>query len=123
MCKNICKLCDRLVITTAVTFTTPNLVLTIPQGSYDNNGKYCIVIAQSIPDTTPINAPIMVQIGTGTTLYPMNSCDCRQLTAQSVRTRTKYSTVVRTNTESGSFNLIGRICNLPSGITAIDGTQ
>ena len=65
-CKNVCKLCDKLVISTAVAFTNGNLVITIPACSYNNNEKYCIVIAQSIPTTTTIAAPVYIQIGTGT---------------------------------------------------------
>ena len=59
-CKNVCKLCDKLVISTAVAFTNGNLVITIPAGSYNNNEKYCIVIAQSIPTTTTIAAPVYI---------------------------------------------------------------
>ena len=51
-CKNVCKLCNRLVISQAVAFTGGNLVITLPAGSYNNGEKYCIVIAQSIPETT-----------------------------------------------------------------------
>ena len=91
-CKNVCKLCDKLVISTAVTFTNGNLVITIPAGSYNNNEKYCIVIAQSIPTTTTIGAPVYIQIGTGTELYPLTKRNCRQVTACGVRTRTKYCT-------------------------------
>ena len=43
-CKNVCKLCDKLIISTAVTFTAgTGLVITIPEGSYSDNCKYCIV--------------------------------------------------------------------------------
>ena len=39
-CKNVCTLCDKLVISTAVAFATGNLVITIPAGSHNNNEKY-----------------------------------------------------------------------------------
>ena len=65
-CKPVCKLCDKFVISQSVTFTGGNLVINLPAGSYNNNCKYCIVVAQSIPDTTTINAPVFVTIGTGT---------------------------------------------------------
>lgn len=70
-CKNVCKLCSHLVISQSVSFTGGNLVITLPAGSYSNGEKYCIVIAQSIPEATTITAPVMIQIGTGTTLYPL----------------------------------------------------
>ena len=68
-CKNVCKLCSHLVISQAVAFTGGNLVITLPAGNYNNGEKYCIVVAQSIPEATTISAPVVIQIGTGTTLY------------------------------------------------------
>ena len=67
-CKPVCRLCDRLVLSESVTFTGGNLIVNLPAGSYQNNKKYCVVIAQSIPDTTTINAPVYFTIGAGTTL-------------------------------------------------------
>ena len=65
-CKNVCKLCDKLIISTAVTFTAgTGLIITIPEGSYNDGEKYCIVIAQTIPAETTISAPVFIQIGTG----------------------------------------------------------
>ena len=123
-CKNVCRLCDKLIISTAVTFTAgTGLVITIPDGSYADNGKYCIVVAQAIPTTTTISAPVFIQIGTGTTLYPLNKCDCTQATACSIRTRTKYSTRVSTTATGGAFNLLGNVCCAPNNnLVAIDGT-
>ena len=67
-CKPVCKLCPNLVISQAVTFTGGNLEINLPAGSYNNGEKYCIVVAQAIPDTATINAPVYMTIGTGTTL-------------------------------------------------------
>ena len=121
-CKNICKLCNKLIISTAVTYTAPNLVVTIPAGSYLDNEKYCIVIAQTIPADAVVDAPVVIQIGDGTELYPLNTCDCRPVTARSLRTRTKYSTVVKTTPTTGVFRLLGKLCNIADGLTSIDGT-
>ena len=123
-CKNVCKLCDRLIISTAVTFTAgTGLIITIPEGSYQDNCKYCIVVAQTIPTTTTITAPVFIQIGAGTELYPLNKCDCTQATACSIRTRTKYSTRVETTATGGIFKLLGNIpCSPNNNLTAIDGT-
>lgn len=121
-CKNVCKLCDRLIISTAVAFTGGNLVITIPAGSYNNNCKYCIVVAQNIPATATINAPVFIQIGTGAQLYPINKCDCTQLTACGIRTRTKYSMVVETSPTSGVFKLLGKPCCQPNNnLRSING--
>ena len=123
-CKNVCRLCDRLIISTAVTFTPgTGLIITIPEGSYNDNCKYCIVVAQAIPTTTTISAPVFIQIGAGTVLYPLDKCDCTQATACSIRTRTKYSTRVETNATGGIFKLLGSVCCAPNNnLTAIDGT-
>ena len=122
-CKTVCKLCKNLVISTAVAFTGGNLVITLPAGSYTNGCKYCIVIAQAIPDTTTINAPVVIQIGTGTEQYPLTKCNCAQVTACGVRTRTKYCTVVSTNATGGTFKLLGKpSCAPDNNLTAIDGT-
>lgn len=122
-CKNVCKLCDNLVISTAVAFTGGNLVITIPAGSYTNGCKYCIVIAQTIPDTTTINAPVVIQIGAGTEQYPLTKCNCAQVTACGVRTRAKYCTVVSTNATGGTFKLLGKpSCAPDNSLAAIDGT-
>ena len=65
-CKTSCQLCKRLVISQAVTFADGVLTINIPAGTYKNGEKYCIVIAQTIPETATINAPVVVTIGTGT---------------------------------------------------------
>lgn len=122
-CKNVCKLCDNFVISQGVTFTGGNLVINLPAGSYANNSKVCIVIAQSIPDTTTINAPVYVTIGSGTQLYPLVKRNCRQVTACGVRTRTRYSTCVETTSTGGLFRMLGDPCCSPNNnLTSINGT-
>lgn len=122
-CKNVCRLCNNLIISAAVTFTAPNLIINLPAGSYANCEKYCIVIAQAIPDATTITAPVFVTIGTGTELYPLNRCDGSQVTAAELRTRTRYAVRVATTATTGSFNLLVRLCGARDvGLTAIDGT-
>lgn len=122
-CKPICKLCDRLVISQSVTFTGGNLVINIPAGNYNNGCKYCIVVAQSIPTATTINAPVVITIGTGTVLYPLINRCCIQLTACAIRTRTRYSTIVSTSSIGGRFKLIGNASPCPTNnLTAINGT-
>lgn len=110
-CNNVCKLCDRLIISTAVNYdaTTNELIIGLPDGTYCNNQKYCIVVAQPIPATTPISSTVVVSIGTGTTRYPLVRRNCVQATACNIKTRTKYSVCVATNTTSGTFRLLGDI--------------
>ena len=122
-CKNVCRLCDNLVISQSVTFSGGNLILNIPAGSYANNRKICIVIAQAIPTATTINAPVYVTIGTGTVLYPLVKKNCRQVTACGLRTRTRYSTCVETTPTGGLFKMLGQPCCSPNNnLTSINGT-
>lgn len=118
-----CKLCPRLVFSEAVTFATDTLTINIPAGSYDNCGRYCLVITQTIPAATTINAPVVITIGDGTVEYPLlNRCGA-QITAAALRTRTRYPTVVSTNATGGSFRVIGKVACAPvNNLTAIDGT-
>lgn len=122
-CKNVCKLCDRLVISEAVTFAGGTLTINIPAGSYNNGEKYCIVVAQTIPAATTITAPVVITIGTGTEEYPLVNRCCAQVVACAIRTRTKYCTVVSTDATGGTFKMLGNPCCAPSNaLTAIDGT-
>lgn len=122
-CNKVCRLCDRLIISAAVTFADGTLTINLPAGSYNNCEKYCIVIAQAIPAATTINAPVVITIGDGTEEYPLTNRCCAQLTAASLRTRTRYATVVSTTPTGGTFRLLGRAAAAPSNnLTAIDGT-
>lgn len=122
-CNTVCRLCDRLIISAAVTFAADTLTINLPAGSYNNGERYCIVVAQAIPAATTINAPVVITIGDGTEEYPLTNRCCAQLTAASLRTRTRYATVVSTTATGGTFRLLGRASCAPSNnLTAIDGT-
>lgn len=115
-CIRNCRLCDRFIISTAITFDGTNLVVNLPENAYQNCYKYCIVLAQSIPEETTINAPVVFTIGTGTTLYPFLNCDCTPIYASQVRTRRIYPTRVNTAVDTGVFKYVGN-CRLPSNAT------
>lgn len=122
-CAPVCKLCPNLIISQSVTFTGGNVVINIPAGSYNAGEKYCIVIAQTIPTTATISAPVVITIGSGAEQYPLNSRRGVQITAAGIRTRTKYAVIVSTNATGGSFNLIGNAAPCPTNnLPAIDGT-
>ena len=122
-CSNVCRLCDNLVISTAVAFTDGNLVITLPQRSFNDGEKVCIVIAQTIPAETTINAPVVVQIGTGTELYPLTTRCCAQVSACGVRTRTRYATRVVTSSTGATFRMLGNPSCTPNyNLPSIDGT-
>lgn len=104
------RLCHNLVISTGVTFADDTLTINIPAGTYGDGCKYCIVVAQTIPAATTITAPVVITIGDdATTTYPLLACDCTPILACSINTRTRYSTVVQTNTTTGSFKILGKL--------------
>ena len=110
MCRygsNCGKLCDHFVVSTAVAFAAGTLTLTLPDDvTYGNGEKFCIVIGQTIPDTTTINAPVVAVIGAGTTAFPLvNRCGA-PVVAQQVSTRRKYPTRVTTTAAGGSFKVL-----------------
>lgn len=123
MCNNVCKLCDSLVISQAVTFADGTLTVNLPAGSYADGCKYCIIIAQTIPAETTITAPVVITIGTGTEEYPLVDGCCAQVVAASLRTRTRYATRVATDATGGTFKVLGKLCCAPANaLAAIDGT-
>lgn len=120
-CKNICKLCDKLVLSIGVDYVDgTGLLITLPEGSYLNGEKYCIVIAQAIPAATVINAPVVIRLGvTGANLYELRNCDCSQVTACGIKTRTKYSTRVITDSTTGVFKLLSKVNCYENNIPAL----
>lgn len=123
MCKNVCRLCDRMIISQGVTFADDTLTINLPAGAYSNRCKYCIVVAQAIPAAATITTPVVIIIGDGTETYPLVDSCCRPVTACGLRTRTRYATRVVTDASGGTFRLLGRPCCSPSyALAAIDGT-
>ena len=119
-CNGNCKICPRIVISTAVTVITVDgvdtLVIDLPAGSTFLNGcKYCIVVAQTIPTTATINMPVAFSIGGDTTtVYPFMNCNCVQVTACGVDSRTKYSVCVLTSTTGGVFRSLRHLRCYPA---------
>lgn len=123
-CKNVCKLCPNLIISQAVTFTAgTGLIINLPAGNYNDNQKYCIVVAQSIPAATTITAPVFVTIGAGTEQYPLIDSCCAQVTACAIRTRTRYATIVKTSTTGGSFKLLNKLAHPLTALQALTEAQ
>lgn len=118
-CKPSCRLCNNLVISQSVTVITVDgvdtLVIDLPARTYGDCCKYCIVIAQAIPATATINMPVAFSIGgVTTTVYPFVRCNCSQITACGIRTRTRYSTIVSTTATGGVFKSLGGISCCPN---------
>lgn len=122
-CKNVCRLCDHLAISTAVAFTDGNLVITLPANSFRDGEKVCIVIAQTIPADTTITAPVVIQIGEGTEQYPLTTRCCAQVSACGIRTRTRYATRVVTSATGATFRMLGNpSCSPNYNLQSINGT-
>lgn len=119
--RNCNSLCPGIVISTAVTFVGGTLVIDIPATSFRDGQKLCLIVAQTIPATTTITAPVAISIGGDTTtLYPVVGCDCVQITACAIRTRTRYPMRVNTNATSAVFKVLrGLSCAPDNALTSI----
>ena len=108
---NCYKLRNNLVISDSVTVVTVDgvdtLVIDVPARTFADCCRYEIVVAQTIPDTATINMPVAISIGGDTTtVYPLVRCDCAQITACAIRTRTRYPVLVATNAIGGVFKVL-----------------
>lgn len=117
-CIRNCKLCNKLILSTAINYdaTTNTVIVDLPQRSYNNCERYCIVLVQSIPTSATINAQVVFSIGGGATQYPFVNCDCTPVYASQIRTRRIYPTRVNTAVNTGVFKYIGK-CKLPCNAT------
>lgn len=121
-CVKNCRLCNKFILSQSIVYnsTVNQLIIDLPAGSYGNCQKYCIVLAQSIPAETTINAQVVFTIGGDATVgYPFLNQDCTPIYASQVRTRKVYPTRVNTSVESGVFKYIGNCC-LPSNATTVN---
>ena len=124
MCNKKCnRLCPNLIISTSVTLTTVSgtdtLLINIPEGTYANGCKYCIVVAQNVPTTVPIGTPVAVSIGGNTTtVYPLTNRCCAQVTACAIRTRTRYPVCVSTSATGGTFKVLSGLSCAPNNALA-----
>lgn len=122
-CKPVCKLCNHLVISQAVTFNGTDLVINLPANSFNNGEKVCIIVAQTIPTTTTINAGVVITIGDGTEQYRLTNRCCAPVSACSIKTRTRYSTIVATSNTTATFKLLGNTCPYyTNNLVSINGT-
>lgn len=118
-CNRNCKICDDIVISTAVSVVTVDgtdtLVIDLPAGTYPDRRKYCIVVAQTVPAAATVTMPVAFSIGgVTTTVYPFMNCNCTQVTACGIQTRTRYPVTVSTNTTGGVFRSERMLCCYPS---------
>lgn len=118
-CIRNCRLCRNIVISTSVTVVTVDgtdtLVIDIPSGFYPDCRRVCLVVAQTIPTTATIAMPVAISIGGDTTtVYPIVNCDCSQVTACAIRTRTKYGLCISTSATSAVFKSLKPLTCYPA---------
>lgn len=121
MCKNNCKICPNIVISSAVTFADGTLTIDLPANSFRDGQKLCLIVAQTIPAETTITAPVVITIGGDATVtYPLVKCDCAAVTACAIRTRTRYPLRVNTSATGAVFKVLGGLsCAPDNALTSI----
>lgn len=121
-CIQNCRLCDKLILSTAINFDSENnqVVVALPENSYGNCQKYCIVLAQNIPTSATINSQVVFSIGSNATRYAFVNKDCTPIFASQIRTRRIYPTRVNTAVNTGVFKYIGSCCLPSNAITTIN---
>lgn len=122
-CERCSRLCPNLIFSQSVTFSGGNVVVNIPAGSYNNGKEYCIVITQAIPTTATIDSPVVITIGDGAELYPLQSKCGAPITVCGIGTYMRYPVTVVTNATSGVFRLLCKpVPYATNNLTAINGT-
>lgn len=118
MCNNSCNECPRKVYSSGVTVVTVDgvdtLVIDVPQQSFSNCQRGCLVITQNLPAAATIVMPVAISIGgVTTTVYPVVSCDCSQVTACAIRSRRRYPFKVLTNATGAVFKILKNLSCSP----------
>lgn len=113
-CIRNCKLCNNLILSTAINYdaATDTVIVGLPANTFGNCQKYCIVLAQAIPETATINSQVVFTVGTNTTQYPFLNKNCMPVYVTQIRTRRIYPVKVSTTINEGAFKYIGN-CPLP----------
>lgn len=113
-CIKNCKLCKNLVLSTAINYdaATDTVIVGLPANTFGNCQKYCIVLAQTIPETATINSQVVFTVGTNPTQYPFLNKNCVPVYATQIRTRKIYPIRVNTSVNEGVFKYVGN-CSLP----------
>lgn len=111
-CMRNCQLCDRLILSTAVNYnaSTNRVLVALPANAFENNEKYCIVLAQSIPTSALITAQVYFTVGSNATQYPFVNRNCVPVYATQVRTRRIYPVKINTAINAGVFKYVGNPC-------------
>lgn len=119
MCYNSCNECPRKVYSAGITVETINevdtLVIDVPLQSFRNCQKGCLVLTQNLPVEATIVMPVAISIGgVTTTVYPVVSCDCSQVTACALRPRRRYPFKVSTTPTGAVFKILKNLSCSPN---------
>ena len=117
-----CRLCKRLVGSVSVTVVATNLVINIPEATYDNCDKLCLAILQDIPTTATRGMPVVITIGAGTVQYPLVRCNGLPVTQEYISQGNLYQLKVLTTSTSAIFKVLNNLCNASVGIPSIPVT-
>ena len=90
--------CCKEILTTSVSVVANTLVLTVPASTFVNCQQYTIRLAQDIPATATNLMPVVIQIGTDTTQYPLVRKCGHNVYANQVKTRCRYVVSVAADT-------------------------
>lgn len=126
MCNTSCNECCNKVFSNSITIetidTVATLVVNIPEQTFCNGQRGCIVLVQNIPTAATIEMPVVITIGDGTVNYPVVGCDCNPVVVPMLRTRRRYPFKVVTNTTSGVFKILKNLsCASVNNLTTIGG--
>ena len=119
MCYNTCNECPRKVYSAGVSVVSiegvDTLVIDVPQQSFQNCQRGCLVITQNLPAEATIVMPVAISIGgVTTTVYNVLTCNCEQVTACMLRPRRRYPFKVSTNATTGVFKILKNLSCAPN---------
>lgn len=110
------KICNKAVFSQSVTLVGGTVIINIPQRSFNNCERICLFVVQNVPVAAPINAPVVITIGSSTTQYNLVKCDCSQVTACAIRSRHRYPIKIATTATSAVFKIVDGLCCSPSNV-------
>lgn len=94
-----CKVCKNLATSIEVATTTTELVITIPEKTYNNNEALCLLIAQAVPEQCP-PLPVVIAIGDNKTLYPLRTKTGHNVFSDQINSRRIYPLYAATDSQS-----------------------
>lgn len=100
-------ICNSFVPTTANSVVSTQLILTIPNTTYNNGDVIYLYIAQPLSSALS-SLTVAIQLGTSTTYYPLVKCCGNNVHADQLRANTIYKLTIKT--DPGHFIVNGSKC-------------